>query len=64
MVGNTDSRWAWDAAPAIFRHCPTELDISEARMFHGVDERIRVDNLARIAAFYARVIARADAAAL
>jgi acetylornithine deacetylase/succinyl-diaminopimelate desuccinylase-like protein len=31
-------------------------------MFHGRDERIRIDNLARIAAFYAAVVARADAA--
>lgn len=33
-------------------------------MFHGVNERIAVDNLARVAAFYARVIVRADSAEL
>lgn len=63
MVGATDSKWTLPLADNVFRHCPTELHASETGMFHGRDERIAVDNLARIAAFYARVILDADAAA-
>ena len=56
MVGATDSHWSEHLADNLYRHCPTEMHASETGMFHGRDERIGVDNLARIAAFYARVI--------
>ena len=62
MLGATDSRWAWGLAEVILRHCPTELQAEEVSMFHGRDEKIGVDNLARIAQFYARVIRDADCA--
>jgi carboxypeptidase PM20D1 len=64
MVGATDSKWGVDIAENIYRHCPTELHISQTHMFHGLDERVQVDNLARMAAFYARVVLECDAADL
>ena len=60
MVGHTDTRWFWGAADNIYRHCPTELTMEETKLFHGRDERISIDNLARLAAFYATVLGEAD----
>lgn len=64
MVGATDSRWAWGHAAQILRHSPTELHASEVGMFHGVNERISLPNIARACAFYELVLRGADAAAL
>jgi carboxypeptidase PM20D1 len=58
MLGNTDTRHFWSLTTDIYRHCPTELTMDETKMFHGRDERIAVDNLARLAAFYATVIVK------
>jgi carboxypeptidase PM20D1 len=60
MVGATDSHWSEHIAENMFRHCPTELHLTETPMFHGRNERIAVNNLARIAAFYARVLLRSS----
>jgi carboxypeptidase PM20D1 len=62
MIGNTDTRHYWGLAEQLYRHCPVEMHRSETAMFHGVDERIRVDSLARLCAFYARVVLTAAAA--
>ena len=62
MLGATDSGRFASLASNIYRHCPTELHVSQTAMFHGRDERIAVDNLGRMAAFYTRVILDADAA--
>jgi carboxypeptidase PM20D1 len=59
MLGNTDTRWYWGTAENIYRHCPTELTLEETKMFHGRDERVKIANLARLATFYACVIAGA-----
>jgi carboxypeptidase PM20D1 len=59
MLGNTDTRHYWDSAVDIYRHCPTELTIEETKYFHGRNERIKITNLARLATFYACVIAGA-----
>jgi carboxypeptidase PM20D1 len=59
MLGNTDTRWFWGAAEDIYRHCPTELTMEETKLFHGKDERVAITNLARLATFYACVIAGA-----
>lgn len=40
MVGNTDTRWYWQLADNLYRHCPSELSIDEVGMFHGKNERI------------------------
>jgi carboxypeptidase PM20D1 len=58
MLGNTDTRWYWALADDIYRHCPTELKQEETKMFHGRDERIRVDSLGRLGAFFAGMVVR------
>ena len=70
MLGNTDTRHYWGLATDIYRHCPIELRVrglaadapavGTTAMFHGRDERISIDNLARLAAFYAAVLSGAD----
>jgi carboxypeptidase PM20D1 len=70
MLGNTDTRHYWRLATDIYRHCPIELRVrglaadapvvGTTGMFHGRDERISIDNLARLAAFYATVLGEAD----
>jgi acetylornithine deacetylase/succinyl-diaminopimelate desuccinylase-like protein len=61
MLGNTDTRHYWGTAANLYRHCPTELSMEGTKMFHGKDERVGVDNLARIAQFYAAVVVEAGA---
>jgi carboxypeptidase PM20D1 len=56
MLGNTDTKHFWGLAANIYRHCPTELSMAETALFHGRDERVSIDNLARLCAFYAAVI--------
>lgn len=56
MMGNTDTRWYWGVAQDIYRHCPTELTLEGTKMFHGKDEKVKIDNLARLCAFYVKVI--------
>lgn len=66
MVGNTDTKHYWGltaGGSAVYRHCPTQLDLERVAMFHGRNERIEVGNLARIAAFYAACMLLADDAA-
>lgn len=60
MLGNTDTKHFWGHAQDIYRHCPTQLDGEGIRMFHGRDERIGVENLARIAAFYGTMMILAN----
>jgi carboxypeptidase PM20D1 len=62
LVGNTDTRHYWALAAQLYRHCPIELSKAETAMFHGVDERIGIDTLARLCAFYARVVSDAGRA--
>ena len=59
MLGNTDTRYFWDCASNIYRHCPTELKMVETVMFHGKNERVRTSNLVRLCAFYAKVLEEA-----
>lgn len=56
MLGNTDTRWFWPVALDIYRHTPTELTMAETAMFHGKNERVAVDNLARMCIFYSHII--------
>jgi len=56
MLGNTDTRWFWAVAQDIYRHTPTELTMAETAMFHGKNERVSVDNLARMCIFYSHII--------
>lgn len=63
MVGNTDSRHFWGIAKAHYRFRPTQLDKGgsySTKMFHGRNERIRIDNLAKSVLYYRQVIVNAD----
>lgn len=57
MVGNTDTRWYWKLSDDIYRFCPTMMLKSDLARFHGLNERIGVDNLVKICAFYGGLIA-------
>jgi acetylornithine deacetylase/succinyl-diaminopimelate desuccinylase-like protein len=57
LPGFTDSRWFRDAFPdcVAYGFCPhREMDLfEETALMHGVDERVRVEDLALAARFYA-----------
>lgn len=52
FVANTDTRHYWDIANDIYRFCPTVMTPSDLPRFHGIDERISVDNYYKIIQFY------------
>jgi len=56
MVGNTDTRHYWDLSRNIYRFSPLSLTIDETKMFHGLNERISVDSLAKMVLFYRSLI--------
>lgn len=61
MVGNTDTKHYWALADNIFRFAPTRMNgEADLKRFHGIDERIDIDNFAESAAFYAGVITEYD----
>jgi carboxypeptidase PM20D1 len=60
MVGNTDTRWFWERCQDIYRFTPIRLQANETQMFHGVNERIKVDNYLAIVHFYQTLIKNAD----
>lgn len=60
MIANTDSRHYWDVAEDIYRFCPTVLRKSELSMFHGINERIAIDNYVSMIEFYYRLIRNAQ----
>jgi carboxypeptidase PM20D1 len=60
MIGNTDTRWYWDLSDSIYRFSPVELNIKDLGMFHGLDERISVDGVERVVAYYTEIIKRAN----
>jgi len=57
MIGNTDTQHYWglheEGKTHIFRFSPVVFEsVEETKMFHGVDERISVDNLRLLHNFY------------
>jgi len=53
MSGNTDTRWYWDLTPNIYRHSAVIFEKQDdAKMFHGLNERITGDQLAGLVHFY------------
>lgn len=59
VVAATDSRALVGVAEDVYRFQPIRLSITETAMIHGTDERISVENLDRMAEFYARLITAA-----
>ena len=60
MMGNTDTRHYWDLTSQIFRFSPIVLTLQETSMFHGVNERISTQNLAKLKQFYVELIQHID----
>ena len=48
MIANTDTRHYQDLSENIFRFSPTHLAKSDLDRFHGLNERISVDNYAQV----------------
>lgn len=60
MLGATDSRHYAELTRNIYRFLPMDLNAKDLERIHGVDERIAVDNCARVVQFYIQVIRNAD----
>ena len=60
FVANSDSKHYWTVTPQIFRFSPILLHQSEIGMFHGVNERIRVSDYAKLVYFYRNLIELCD----
>lgn len=48
MVANTDTKHYLDMCDAVYRFQPVRLSKSDISRFHGVDERISVDNFEQV----------------
>jgi carboxypeptidase PM20D1 len=59
VVGGTDSRHYEPLSPNVFRFYPFELGRETARLIHGTDEHISVENLARGVRFYVQLLREA-----
>jgi len=60
MIGNTDTRHYWNLSNDIYRFSPVNLHVKELGMFHGLNERISVDNLAGVCLYYRELMLRAQ----
>lgn len=60
MVGNTDTRWYWELTENIFRFSPIPLNIEETKMFHGINEKIRIVDLQNMVDFYRTLLLSLD----
>ena len=56
LTGNTDTRHYWSLSSKIYRFSPIQMHISDASMFHGVNERISVEALAQTVDYYQALI--------
>ena len=67
FVAASDSKHFWNLAPQIYRFNPIQLTAEETKMFHGYNERIRVEaharNVAFMRSFHVRTQARRAEAA-
>lgn len=64
MVASTDTKWYLDLTKHIYRFTPVIIKQSEAKLFHGHDERISVDNYIKIVNYYHHLIMASDEAEL
>ncbi len=56
LIGATDSRHMTVLTDDIYRFSPYLLDLADAAIVHGFDERISVENLGRMLEFYQQVL--------
>lgn len=59
VVGGTDARHYEGIAGAIYRFLPVPLAEGDLERIHGIDERIAIDDLARMVRFYADLLRHA-----
>ncbi|XP_019613896.1 PREDICTED: N-fatty-acyl-amino acid synthase/hydrolase PM20D1-like [Branchiostoma belcheri] len=60
MVANTDTRHYWSLSSAIYRFNPYVMTPSDLPRFHGLNERISVQNYERVMNFYYHLIVNMD----
>ena len=60
MVASTDTKWYLNLTSNIYRFTPVVLRTEEAKLFHGHDERISVDNYVKIVNYYHHLILSSD----
>jgi len=59
VTAGTDSRFLTGVADDVYRFQPIRASMSEFTMIHGTNERMTLENLARMTTFYARLVATA-----
>ena len=64
MIGMTDSRHMSVLSDDIYRFTPLQLGAADVALVHGIDERISIENLGRMLAFYQQVRVGGSAATL
>ncbi|CAE8616702.1 unnamed protein product, partial [Polarella glacialis] len=60
MTGNTDTKHYWKLAKNIYRFTPVMMTLDDLKMFHGVNERITLENLSKLLQYYVALIERCD----
>jgi carboxypeptidase PM20D1 len=60
LVAATDSRHYRGLSRNIFRFLPVALGINDINRYHGVDERITIDDYERCIRFYARLLSNSN----
>jgi carboxypeptidase PM20D1 len=60
VIGATDSRHASAITPNIYRFAPALMSPEDLTGFHGTNERISVENMARLSKGYAQIILGMD----
>jgi carboxypeptidase PM20D1 len=56
FIANTDTRHYWGVAKDIYRFCPTIMAPADLGRFHGINERISIQNYFQIIRFYFQLI--------
>jgi carboxypeptidase PM20D1 len=56
VLGATDARYYTAVCDQVYRFSPCIMDAEEMKSVHGVNERIAIDNLARMVQFYIQMI--------
>ena len=64
MIGNTDTRHYLNLTQNIYRFSPTYMYPADPPRFHGVNERISVENYEHAVNFFYHLIDNADRAEL
>lgn len=56
VLGATDARWTTEISDNVYRFAPSVLDSEDLSGFHGTNERLKVENLERLAVGYAQIM--------